>query len=965
MRRRIRQLTLLTLVLAAASLLALTTRGPRTADAAQTTEVPVTDNLQISASTKLKPGVYTVSDAGGDGVIQITGDNVTVDGTGVTIVSAKPNAGFGVAAKNRRNVIVRNITVRGFDYGVTVEDSSGVQIVDSTITGNRKDTTTCFLQIRAGRLGGGILFRNVTGSLVQGNRLYNQSTGLEMINSSDNRVLDNETSLGPEGNESQQNSCWGIRLEGSSRNLLRGNRADYVNRERYPCQPGCDCVECREPSSAGRCLNSGDSAGVLLVTGSHGNQIVSNSFTHSGDGFFLGNGFDVASNDNYVYGNDGSASPHNAFEATFSRGNVFENNEASTSNYGFWLGYSYRSRVTRNNVVSNRTVGIEIEHGFQNEIDNNVIWKNVYGVYLRADPLCSATAWDFNNPTEPCGTRAPSADYSIHHNSIVNNVNYGLWAAGASQDLVVWRNNLLSTQAAAQPTPRSVTNDMKRDRGIAAQSNWWGTAAPGAIAEAILDHDDDPSKGFVNADLPLPGLIEASVGAQVTSWTPTAPLPVASSAPFDRRGQQLVFHNNRVYVFGGRAGDQSIRNVYFGDLLPDGRVRTWTPTTDLPAASPDHVVVRVGDHVFFLTGASGLDAVYHNRIAANGALGPTWDVERARLPTRQSFAAATFGDFIYVVGGNSGGLIDKIRYIKVKPDGHLLCDEPDPAQCWRETQRLPNPMQAAGLAAYDGRLYVIAPDMRVLVIPLQPDGSIRDTEEWRGELLGVPMVPRQLDNFAVFGFDSKLFVLAGSGNPSVYVSQLSPNGAPGQWQTTLNLPPAALLRGARVGAYKDFVYTVGGFDGTTERAAVHVGYLEVPGGCRGGENLNVPFTAGVNGPRTTLTYTGPATLTISGVGRAAGQSFSDAFYNFADPNGTPITPTHTNEFSLTINGRPAHDFMAGRQVPAFRQDHRYVFRIDAPPGPLTFGVGDGFPSDNGGSYRVGLCGGTSEVFARR
>lgn len=961
MRRRIRYLTLLTLLLSAATLL-LTTRGPRAgAEAAQTAEVPVTDNLQISASTKLKPGVYTVSDAGADGVIQVVGDNVTVDGTGVTIVSANPGAGFGVAAKNRRNFTLKNVTVRGFDYGVTVENSSGVRIVDSTITGNRKDTTTCFLDIRTGRRGGGILFQNVTASLVQGNRLYNQSTGLEMIGSSGNKVLDNETSLGPEGNEAQQNSCWGIRLERSANNLLRGNRADYVNRERYACTQECRgagiCGGCREPSAPGECLIPGDSAGILLVA-SNGNQVVSNTFTHSGDGFFIGNGFEVASNDNYVYGNDGSAAPANAFEATFSRGNVFENNEASASNYGFWLGYSYRTRVTRNNIVSNRTVGVEIEHGYQNEIDNNVIWKNQFGVYLRADPLCVAPNWDQNNPTTPCGTRATSSDYSVHHNSIVNNRRYGLWAAGASYDLVAWHNNFLCGLNPDQPCERSVVNDMSRERGFTAARNWWGSTVPTEIAADIADHADNPSKGFVDSDQPLSGLIEASVGSPVTSWAATMPLPVASSAPFDRRGQQLVFYNNRVYVFGGQGGGQKLRNVYFGDLLPDGRVRAWTPTTDLPAAFDDHVVVRVRDHVFLITGASGNDAVYHNRINANGALNPAWDLERARLPSRQSFAAAASGDFIYTSGGNSGGLIDKIRYIRVKPDGRLECDAPDPLQCWRETRPLPNPMQSHAMVAYDGRLYVIAPDMRVLFTPLAPDGSVPPDENWRGEGDGIPMLPRRLDNYAAFGFDSKLFVLAGSGSPSVYVSQLAATGAPLQWQTTQNLPAAALLRGARVGAYKDFVYTVGGFDGAADRASVHVGQLEVPGGCRGGENLNVPFTGGTSGARTTLTYTGLATLTVSGVGRAAGQSFSDAFYVFADPNGTPTAPSHTNEFTLTINGRPAHDFMAGGQVPAFRQDHRYVFRIDAPPGPLTFGVGDGLPSDNGGSYRVGLCGGT-------
>lgn len=996
---------------------AFTEREPNAgiaATPAQATDVIVVDNLQISQNTKLRPGLYRLRDEGAEGIIQIVGDNVVVDATGVTIVAADPNfAGYGVVASGRNNftlrnitisgfkrgarventsgarienstitgtlfedygvvgsgsnsLTLRNITISGFKYGVRIENASNVRIENSTITGNFKDTTTCFLEINDGeRYGGGILFRNVSNSVVQGNKLYNQSTGLEMIGGANNKVLNNQTSLGPALNEAQQNSCWGIRLDGSMNNLVRGNVADYVDRKRYPCTSECqgrgDCDVCL-PQGSGSCLIAGDSAGILLVSGSHRNQIISNSFTNSGDGFFIGNRFAGASNDNYVYGNDGSFSPSNAFEATFSRGNVFENNEASSSNYGFWLGYSYGSRITRNNIISNRTVGIEIEHGYQNEIDHNVIWKNQFGMFLRADELCTNPLCDRRNPTDVCGRRCPSGDYSIHDNSIVNNLQRGLWAGGDAGGIDAWHNNMLCGSP-GQPCDHAAFNEMNRDRGIMAVRNWWGTTVPAEIKTKIFDHEDDENKGYVTFEPSLPGLIEASVGPQVLAWSATKPLPIASSAPFDRRGQQLVFHKNRIYVFGGISGAQRLRNVYYGDLLPDGRVRAWTRTTDMPGPLHDHVVVRVGDHVYLLTGAAGESAVYHNRIAANGALGPAWDLETARLSSRQSFAAASYGDFIYVAGGNSTGVIKTVSYIRVKPDGHLECTDPDPTKCWRETLELPEPMQSHSLVAYDARLYVIATDRRyvgpnlenkIFFGPLKSDGSLGSWAEMTQRM------PRELENYAAFATDSKLYLFAGTPStpsaPSAFVAPLTANGPTDPWQTTLNLPLAALLMGTRVGAYKDFVYTVGGFDGTTDKNVVYFGQLEIPGGCRGGENLNVPFNG--SGGRTSLTYDGLATITVSGVGQASGQNYSDAFYVFADGTGAPVTPTHPNEFVLTINGQPAHNFIKAQQAPGFRQDHRYVFRINAPPGPLTFGVGDGFPSDNTGSYRVGLCGGT-------
>ena len=294
----------------------------------------IVDDMVIRRSVQLRPGVYRIRDVAGDGVIQIQGDDITLDGTGVTLIG-EDFQGIGLVMNGHTNLTLRNFHIRGFRYGIRIENASQVVIRNSDISGNFKDTTTTFLHMREGGLyGGGILFRNVHDSLVAHNVLTDQSIGLEMIDSDDNRVLDNTTSSGPEGNETGQNSCWGVRLDGSSRNLVRGTIADFVDRQRYG-------------------LRSGDSAGILLVNGSHDNRIVSNSMTHSGDGFFLGNGCEVASHHNYVWGNDGSHSPHNAFESTFSDGNVSERNRADGSDYGFWPGSSYNSRVARNQIVGN------------------------------------------------------------------------------------------------------------------------------------------------------------------------------------------------------------------------------------------------------------------------------------------------------------------------------------------------------------------------------------------------------------------------------------------------------------------------------------------------------------------------------------------------------------------------------------------------------------------------------------
>lgn len=57
-----------------------------------------------------------------------------------------------------------------------------------------------------------------------------------------------------------------------------------------------------------------------------------------------------------------------------------------------------------------------------------------------------------------------------------------------------------------------------------------------------------------------------------------------------------------------------------------------------------------------------------------------------------------------------------------------------------------------------------------------------------------------------------------------------------------------------------------------------------------GETLTIPFASGTTGVRTSNSYTGPVTLTVSGTGQAAGCQYSDAFYIYAGCSGTPYNP---------------------------------------------------------------------------
>ncbi|MCA1567762.1 MAG: right-handed parallel beta-helix repeat-containing protein [Acidobacteria bacterium] len=1082
---RLRNVSFVALLLSAAAFLLLTqNRTAINSVNAQSKTAPVGDNLIITQSTTLTPGVYQVSDPGEDGVIQIHADNITLDGTGVSLVG--DGKGYGISMNGHTGLTLQNFNVSGYRYGVRISNASNVLIQNSNISGNYKDTTTSFLAIELDETyGGGILFNNVSFSTVQHNTLTNQSTGLEMIASNNNRVLNNVTSSGPELNESGQNSCWGVRLSGSSSNLVRGTIADYVDRRRYG-------------------FESGDSAGILLVSGSNSNRIISNSLTHSGDGFFIGNTCGRASNNNYVYGNDGSFSPHNAFECTFSGGNVFEKNTANNSDYGFWLGYSHETRLIGNEINDNVSAGIAVEHGRNNEFDRNTISRNQLGIRLWAD--------DNNCPWPDCGTACPSSDYRIHHNNITlntrglsienstnvavsrnqisNNVSQNVYFSGASSNVTVAHNNLacqntiavsenlaygkqatassnaataaravdgivfdpasswvpdnplgtggywqvdlgaasslsefviypyyinlgdfplrfhidVSTTGAfageqvrvvtetARPIKQAIVydfapasaryirlvsddpprnwiqmmefaafsqqghypvqcqyaayNDMAAGRDVPAQRNWWGTTSPSAIDALIYDHNDDPGKGYVFYNPFLPSPIPTNSGASgpgVGQWATTTPLPQASTAPFIDRGQQLIFHNNHIYVFGGHGADNVPQTgVYYAALLPDGTTGPWTATTPLPGAFNDQVVLRVGNRVYLITGAAGATAVYYASILSNGSLS-SWTSTAPLSPSRQSFAAVAYGNYLYAAGGNSGGLQSFVKYSSVGAGGAL--------NAWANTTPLPEPMQSHTMAAYDGFLYVFAPNGHVYYAPVNVDGTL-------GAWAATTSLPQAMSKYSTFEEDGFIYLIGGS-SPGVYYAPIRDDGTLGLWQLTTNMPEQ--INNLRVGASNGYVYALGGNNAGGYKNTVYYAQLTVPVGCQGGEVVMAPFTGGLGGGVSSLTYRGFDTVTVTGVGQASGTNYSDAFYIFADGNGNPITPQHyasQYNWTLAINSQPAESFIPGQQVPAYRPDHRYTFRINAPGSPLTFGVGDGYGPDNSGRYVIGLCGGT-------
>jgi parallel beta-helix repeat protein len=414
--------------------------------------VAPTNGQVFTTNAVFAPGIYNLPSG-----VSIGASGVTLDLNGATLVGSN-FTNFGVTCIGHDNVVIKNGVIRGYYYGVRIENGAGAQVLDNDLSANWRDPNSLsanppFLNINAGpnltdriNLGGGLFARNVTNAVVSSNTLRNEENGIDLYNVSSSTI---------DHNNASDNTGWGVHLYASVSNYVHHNTADRCTRK-----------------------NLNDSSGFLLVYGSSGNQILTNSFQYSGDGLFIGNEGGCPSNDNLFQGNNGSHAGANAFEATFSKGNQFIGNIADASNYGFWLGYSHDGNVIRGNSIrANNVSGVEIEHGQNNTIENNdIIGNGGSGIVLRADglPHFPSNSGCLNLP-DP----AASSGYTIRNNRIHSNYGTALVLTHTTDSLIV--NNLFGGPYAATAISDGTNNvwSIASTSGInvvggpTLGGNWW------------------------------------------------------------------------------------------------------------------------------------------------------------------------------------------------------------------------------------------------------------------------------------------------------------------------------------------------------------------------------------------------------------------------------------------------------------------------------------------------------------
>lgn len=366
--------------------------------------VPLTAGMKITQNTTVAPGRYTLDDVNG-GRVQISGHDFVVDFRGARLFGAKDTANpkafteIGLHITDARNVTIKNANVSGCLWGVVVEGSSSITLVNCTVSRNADLPPGTVIE-ESGREpedqhGGGILIRDSDHCVVRQCAARHEWDGIDVVRSNDNLIENSDCSYC--GN-------WGLHLWNASRNTFRHNRAVW-------CTTGGGML-----FQALTGWQTYDAQAVGLDHNSNDNLIADNDLRFGGDAIFiraneggLVPGVPVpprnASNRNILTGNDCSFSPNNAIEVDFCDDTVITNNNCSYSHYGMWLGYSRRCKVSGNICINDTAKAVEVENG-----QSDTFAGNVFGYDPpRADPTLILLRQNGRDQT-------PSGPHTFHNN---------------------------------------------------------------------------------------------------------------------------------------------------------------------------------------------------------------------------------------------------------------------------------------------------------------------------------------------------------------------------------------------------------------------------------------------------------------------------------------------------------------------------------------------------------------------
>ncbi|UCG70233.1 MAG: right-handed parallel beta-helix repeat-containing protein [Thermoplasmata archaeon] len=304
-------------------------------------------NIKNNSVSKNYPyGIYLYQSSGN----LITGNNASYHGN------------FGIYINNsNENNITSNTVLSNGDGGISLDYSNGNNIANNKVLNNRE----------GGIYIGSSHWNNISNNEISNFDTWHDSSGITLINSSINKIIDNNLS----------GYYYGIHLQDCKENIIQNNNVTN----------GYQSI----------------SSNGIYLDHSNGNDIIDNNILNFG-----GNGLSLeSSNWNDINGNYVSNSKYGSgIQLLYSNGNNLTNNKAfSNEQSGFFIGISNWTNIAgnvafsnnmggislsgcSNNTVSNNNISNDLQDGIglissSNNVirENNISKNNRYGIYLLLD----------------------------------------------------------------------------------------------------------------------------------------------------------------------------------------------------------------------------------------------------------------------------------------------------------------------------------------------------------------------------------------------------------------------------------------------------------------------------------------------------------------------------------------------------------------------------------------------------
>jgi N-acetylneuraminic acid mutarotase len=328
--------------------------------------------------------------------------------------------------------------------------------------------------------------------------------------------------------------------------------------------------------------------------------------------------------------------------------------------------------------------------------------------------------WDNQRAQMP---RARKAFGAIPHGSLIYVVGGVDGAGDPVAEVDIYDVNADTwTEGAPLPNPRGFAAVFKHENRGAVKGNYVGVVIAGGrdgagngtvlVDEYILDEDrwisrtplDQPRHSGAGHEVIVPGAADVDdgqgwiIGGQLPSGVTNTIVAFDAPQDFVRRLPDLpeprfmhaaVAHDDRIYLLGGRDFSETKSVLVF-----DPETETYEAGTDLPTFQSGLVAVSVAGRIYAIGGADN----FGNAVATVHAYDPAsriWQLRRPMPTSRRDAAVATFGEQVWVIGGENNGALQTVEVYDPETD------------TWAASTTLPFPLKGAHATVYNDQVYVL------------------------------------------------------------------------------------------------------------------------------------------------------------------------------------------------------------------------------------------------------------------